>query len=94
MQKDTALPYAGKEHGVVRLRVVISKKQLTELMSSREASQQDQGGKIEMEKMLARILSTEKVIPKLQLSKAASFSVTNDSWKPSLDGIPENRPSP
>lgn len=70
------------QNGVVRLKVVISKKQLTELMSPTTT---DKEADALMEKMIAPLLS-----PNSSINKSDSYGLLSPTWRPSLEHIPED----
>lgn len=77
-------------NGVVRVKVVISKKQLAELMAARASGDEDNIAL--MEKMLTPFLSPASSCHKSEDSFHGG-SCASPSWRPSLHRIPEN-PSP
>lgn len=70
------------QNGVVRLKVVISKKQFTELMSPRTP---DKEADALMEKMIAPLLS-----PNSSINKSDSYGLLSPTWRPSLEHILED----
>eukprot|EP00250_Pteridium_aquilinum_P013820 c21592_g1_i2 orf=500-1333(-) len=75
-----------KVKGVVRLKVVISKKQLTELMSPTTTEKQADAL---MEKMIAPLLSPQSSSNKSE-ALMHNGALISPTWRPSLEHIPED----